>query len=195
MCRVVGRAPGDVLLTRMAHESLTELLGSHKVRIARALARQLRALSPNYATLEITALEANFARLIGLIAHFLQSGDDTSLKNFGTHTAQLRHALGFSTRDFVAATLVFLPVIRQFLVEHHQDAARGLRDYEAFEAVAIPMIAEMGAVFRQVSTEFSDDDDVEVTTPSGRTAARQRFRIESVVGGPEVELSPFHEVD
>jgi hypothetical protein len=92
--------------------------------------------------------------------------------------------------DFLLATLVFLPVMRQFLVEHSQDRAAGMRAYEEFEAIAIPVIAETATMFRQVTTDF-DDDDADITKPDGRARAAGRFAIESVVGGPDDELNPF----
>jgi hypothetical protein len=185
------RRPAPWYSTSMPHEHLVAVIGSHKVRIARALGRQVRSLSPNYASLETGALESSFVQMLTHIARFFETGDDASLKEFTAHTAQLRRALGFGQQDFVLAMLVFLPVLRQFLIEQRGDIARGMKDYEAFEAVALPMIAEASMIFRQVSTEFDDDDDGEVTVPKGRPTGRNRFAIESVLGGPEVERSPF----
>jgi hypothetical protein len=183
----------------MPHERIVSLLTSHKVRIARALTRQVRGLSPNYATLDVDALEASFVRFVGYTAHFLTTGDDTSLKNHAIHTAQLRAALGFRVDDFMLATLVFLPVIRQFLLEHSQDVQSGLRDYEAFEATAIPLMAEAATTFRRAGAGFADiaddDDDDEVTAPTGkrhRPSGKPRsFSIESVTGEATDELTPF----
>jgi hypothetical protein len=185
----------------MSHDRIVSLLTSHKVRIARALTRQVRGLSPNYATLDVDALEASFVRFVGYAAHFLMTGDDTSLKNHAVHTAQLRSALGFRVDDFMLATLVFLPVIRQFLLEHSPDLSSGLREYEAFEAVAIPMMSEAATTFRRASADFADiadDDSDEITAPtgkrhrpSGKQATPRNFLLESVTGDATDELTPF----
>ena len=182
----------------MAHERVVSLLTSHKVRIARALTRQVRGLSPNYASLDVDALEASFVRFVGYAAHFLTTGDDTSLKNHTSHTAQLRSALGFRVDDFMLATLVFLPVIRQFLLEHARDVQSGLRDYEAFEAVAIPLMAEAATTFRRAAADFTDiadDDSEEITAPTGKrhrpSGGQRSFLLESVTGDASDELTPF----
>jgi hypothetical protein len=182
----------------MAHERVVSLLSSHKVRIARALTRQLRGMSPNYASLDVDALEASFVRFVGYAAHYLSTGDDTSLRNHAAHTAQLRSALGFRLDDFMLASLVFLPVIRQFLIEHARDLPTGLKDYEAFEAVAIPMMAEAASTFRRAAANFvdvADDDSDEITAPTGkrhRPSEKPRpFALESVTGDAVDELTPF----
>jgi hypothetical protein len=181
----------------MAHEHVVRLLTTHKVRIARALTRQVQGMSPNYATLDVDALESSFVRFVGYAAHYLSTGDDSSLKNHAAHTAQLRSALGFRVDDFMLATLVFLPVIRQFLLEHAPDLKSGLREYEAFEAASIPLMAEAATTFRRAATNFADigdEDDDEITAPAGKrhsSANNRRFTIESVTGEASDELTPF----
>jgi hypothetical protein len=182
----------------MAHAHVVQLIASHKVRIARALARQVRGMSPNYATLDGPALEASFVRVLGHVAQYLTTGDDSGLKNHAAHTAQLRSALGFRVDDFMLATLVFLPVMRQFLLEHARDLHTGLRDYEAFESVAIPLMAEAANAFRRTGATqnrtFGEDDDDEITAPMGRPVEVVRgrgFAIESVIGDDKEELTPF----
>jgi hypothetical protein len=179
----------------MAHDHLIQLIGSHKVRIARALSRQVRGLSPNYASLDTAALEASFIRVLGHVGQFLTTGDDASLKNHAAHTAQLRSALGFRIDDFMMATLVFLPIIRQFLLEHARDLPTGLREYEAFEAAAIPVMAEAATSFRRAMAghETIGDDDLEdeITTPTHRAvvpARRASFTLETVTGEADEEL-------
>jgi hypothetical protein len=186
----------------MSQERVVALIGSHRVRIARALVRQIRTLSPRYGTIDSAALEQSLLRILSVVSHFLQTGDDGSLRNLTTHTAQLRQALGFSVDDFMSAGLAFLPVMRRFLLEHARTIETGLADYEAFEAVAIPLIAELARMFRVAGAVnakqgdhygFDDDDDNDITLPNrlavvGKPGA---FKIERVVGGDDEELTPF----
>ncbi len=185
----------------MSQERVVALIGSHRVRIARALVRQIRTLSPRYGTIDSAALEQSLLRILSVVSHFLQTGDDASLRNLTTHTAQLRHALGFRVDDFMSAGLAFLPVMRRFLLEHARTVEAGLADYEAFEAVAIPLIAELARMFRVAGAVnaqadhygFDEDDDNDITLPNrlavvGKPGA---FKIERVVGGDDEELTPF----
>jgi hypothetical protein len=175
----------------MHNERTIALITSHKNRMARALARQVRSLSPNYATVDQSALEASFARMLGYVVQFLQSGDDNTLKEYAAHTAQLRSAVGFRADDFMLAALAFLPVVRRFLVENARDVATGLAAYESFEAVAIPLLAETGTLFRHATAKLSDFEDDDITQPSAPKARRNRFVVESVVGDESEELTPF----
>ncbi len=189
----------------MSQARVVALIQSHRVRIARALVRQIRTLSPRYATVDPDALEQSLQRILSVVAHFLQTGDDASLRNITNHTAQLRQALGFRVDDFMSAGLAFLPVMRRFLLEHARSIEEGLADYETFEAVAIPLLAELARMFRIAAAEnaeafgaiTSDDDDEfsddDITLPNrladvGRPGA---FKIERVVGGDDEEFTPF----
>jgi hypothetical protein len=174
----------------MSHERVVELLGSHKVRIARALVRQMRSLSPRYAALEPHALEENLVRLLGLTARFLETGDDSSLKNHTAYTAQLRQALGFKLADFMLATLSFMPVLRRFLIESAPDVAEGLADYEALESVAIPLMANAATLFTDAS---DDDDDEDITQPNQKRSSLfgSQWSIEKVTGSADEELMPW----
>ena len=185
----------------MAHERLISLLTSHRVRIARALVRQVRSLAPVYATVEPEALEQSFQRFLSTVAHLLKSGDDSSLRETASNTAQLRQALGFRVDDYLLAGLSFLPVMRRFLVESGPTVREGLEDYEAFEALAIPLIAETARIFKNASRDVfvglgdddDDDDNDDITIPNqkiGRT--RSPWNIESVIGGADEELTPFN---
>lgn len=175
----------------MSHERVVELLGSHKTRIARALVRQMRALSPAYAELDAHALEENLVRLLTLTARFLETGDDSSLKTHTAYTAQLRQALGFGVADFMLANLSFLPVLRRFLIESASTVSEGLSDYEALEAVAIPIMAHAAALFSQ-SAMPDDDDDDDVTQPNARRPQLSTgFSIERVTGTADEELVPW----
>ena len=189
----------------MSQARVVALIQSRRVRIARALVRQIRTLSPRYATVDPDALEQSLQRILSVVAHFLQTGDDASLRNITNHTAQLRQALGFRVDDFMSAGLAFLPVMRRFLLEHARSIEEGLADYETFEAVAIPLLAELARMFRIAAAEnaeafgaiTSDDDDEfsddDITLPNrladvGRPGA---FKIERVVGGDDEEFTPF----
>jgi hypothetical protein len=115
-----------------------------------------------------------------------------------SNIAQLRQALGFRVDDFLLAGLSFMPVMRRFILEHARDTREGLNDYEAFEAIAIPLIAELARVFRHAGVgdaSIDDDDDDDITVPNGRPgrpAVSQlgAFVIERVVGDANEE-SPF----
>ena len=181
----------------MAHERVVALIQSHRVRIARALVRQIRSLSSRYRTVEPAALEMSLQRILVVIARYLETGDDQALTATASNTAQLRQALGFRVDDFMAAGLSFLPVMRRFIVEHAKDIRQGLDDYEAFESVAIPLLAELARVFRHAGVDHSgissdDDDDDDITIPNQPRAKRTLlpFAIERVVG-PQSEESPF----
>lgn len=175
----------------MAHERVVELLGSHKIRIARALVRQMRALSPRYATLEAVALEENLVRLLTLISRFLETGDESSLVNHTAYTAQLRQALGFTVRDFMMANLSFLPVLRRFLIESAASLEEGLADYEALEAVAIPLMATSAAAFEQAAVGDDDDEDITIPNQKRATLTKSSFNIERVTGSADEELVPW----
>ena len=181
----------------MSNERVVELLTSHKVRIARALMRQMRALSPRYASLEQTALEASLLRFVAVTARFLQTGDDGTLREQTLHTAQLRQALGFKADDFMLAGLSFLPVLRRFLVEHAPSVQQGLDDYETFEAIAIPVLAESVVLFREAGSDdlANDDDEDDPTVPNARRSMLgsklSPFSIERVTGSAEDERTPF----
>lgn len=176
----------------MSHERVVELLGSHKIRIARALVRQMRSLSPRYAALEAIALEENLVRLLTLIARFLETGDESSLRTHTAYTAQLRQALGFELADFMLANLSFLPVLRRFLVESAPTIAEGLADFEALEAVALPIMANAAVIF-SASGEEHDEDDDDITLPNARRPmlSRSGFSIERVTGSADEELVPW----
>jgi len=177
----------------MAHERVVDLLTSHKVRIARALVRQMRALSPRYASLEPGALEGSLLRFVAMTAHFLKTGDNASLREQTVHTAQLRQALGFKADDFMLAGLSFLPVMRRFLVEHAPSVAQGLDDYELFEAEAIALLAESVILFNDASDGLDDDEDPTVPNVPRASLSRSRspFSIERVTGSADDEFTPF----
>jgi hypothetical protein len=181
----------------MAHERVVALISSHRVRIARALVRQIRSLSSQYRTVEPAALEMSLQRILVVIARFLETGDEKALMATTTNTAQLRQALGFRVDDFMSAGLSFLPVMRRFIIEHAKDIREGLDDYEAFEAVAIPLLAALVRVFRHAGADHSgidDDDDADDITipnkPRPTTATLLPFAIERVTG-PASEETPF----
>lgn len=185
----------------MSNTRVVALIGSHRVRIARALVRQIRSLSPRYTTIDPAALEMSLQRLLVVIARFLETGDETALKAATMNTAQLRQALGFRVDDFMAGGLSFLPVMRRFLVEHAPNIQQGLDDYETFEAVAIPLIAELARVFRHAGVDSGsadsfgdiseDEDEDDITIPNqSRPGSQMPFAIERVTG-PDSEETPF----
>jgi len=181
------------------HSRTVALLNSHRTRVARALVRQIRTLSPRYATVEPSALEMSLQRTIMVVSRYLETGDDKALKATTMNTAQLRQALGFRVDDFMAAGLAFLPVVRRFIIEHASDLRTGLEDYEAFESVAIPLLAELARVFRHAGAaashdefaDLNDDDNDDITIPNRtRQDSVVPFQIERVTG-PDSDETPF----
>ncbi len=184
----------------MANERTVELLTSHRTRIARALVRQIRALSERYATIDPQALEMSLARILNVVTLMLKTGDQTVLKAAVLNTAQLRQALGFRVDDFMAAGLAFLPVCRRFILDHARTLEEGIEDYEAFEAIGIPLLSELARVFRHAGkndvrgapyASISDDDDLgedDITVPNGqRSLSVLPFMIERVTGNESDE--------
>src|SRR3954463_2087517 len=102
----------------MGTERVVSLLRSHRVRIARALVRQARALAPRYEQIDQLALERSYLGLIFAVERVLEIGDDTVLAEQTEQIASMRSAVGFQMEDFVLASLGWLPVIRTFLMEH-----------------------------------------------------------------------------
>lgn len=169
------------------------------MRIAKALGRQIRAASVQYRSIEVEALEQSLQRLLVVIARYLETGDEAPLKAATSNTAQLRQALGFRVDDFLLAGLSFMPVMRRFILEHAHDLREGIDDYELFEAVAIPLIAELARVFRHAgadpSSDFGDDDDDDdITMPNRGNPSHKsqlgHYAIERVTGDASEE-SPF----
>lgn len=172
----------------MSSARVVSLLRSHRVRIARALVRQARALAPRYEQIDQAAQERNFLALLVGIERLLERGEDGPLLDAAAHTAQLRAAMGFRMEDFVLAGLAFLPVIRRFIIEHAGSTEEGLDDYEAFEAVALPFVGRTASIFLDAAEE--------PTMPNGgppvRTDAERQLkpiRIERVIGGEDEEES------
>ena len=174
----------------MSLAPVVQLIRSHRVRIARALVRQVRVLVPRYAQLDSSAQERNFIALLVAVERLLESGDDALLMEVTAQVAQLRASMGFQIEDFTAAALAFLPVMRRFLVEHSASAIKGLDEYEEFEALALPVLGRVGSVFL--------DADEDVTLPSSTKKEPRKkiapgrlvpIRIERVSGSAEEEES------
>jgi hypothetical protein len=172
----------------MANERLVKLLKGHRVRIARALVRQTRALVPRYEQLDAGAQERNFLSLLLGVERLLEHGDDAPLLEVAAHVAQLRASMGFRVEDFSVAAMCFLPVIRRFVLEHAGNIAEGLDDYEEFESVALPYLGRAAIIFMDASED--------PTQPNARAVLQKKLsaagpmkpiRIERVTGTEEEE--------
>ena len=168
----------------MAHERTTELLRSHRVRVAKALARQTRTLVPRYAQVESNALERSFLTLLNAVERLLSTGDARQLVQSAEYVAQLRAMTGFRIDDFTTAAVCFLPVLRRFILERATNLQEGLADYEAFEEVALPFIGRATRIFIAAEGDGLDD---EVTAPSHAPLFPTRTVIERVVGDASEE--------
>jgi hypothetical protein len=166
-------------------ERVVKLLRSHRVRIARALVRQTRALAPRYEQLDATGQEHSFITLLLAVERLLERGEEGPLLDTAAHLAQMRAALGFRIEDFSLAALSFLPVMRRFIVENSATVSEGLDDYEHFEAIALPFVGRATAIFLEASEEPTVPNARRVqTTPDG---PMKPLRIERVTGTDEEE--------
>jgi hypothetical protein len=137
----------------MGLERVVKLIRSHRVRVARALVRQTRALVPRYEALDPLAQERTFYSLLLGVERLLEHGDEEPMLDVASHIAQLRVTMGFRVEDFTAASLSFLPVVRRFIMEHAEDFNQGIADYEQFEAIALPFLARSGNIFSDAAEE------------------------------------------
>ncbi len=170
----------------MSMERVVKLLRSHRVRIARALVRQTRALVPRYEQVDNTAQERSFLALLLGVEPLLARGDERALLDAASHIAQLRASMGFRVEDFATAALGFLPVIRRFIVENSADATEGLDDYEAFEAIALPYLGRAASIFLDAAEDPTIPNVQRAPIPSARGALKP-IRIERVTGTEEEE--------
>jgi hypothetical protein len=177
----------------MGHDRVVALLGSHRVRIARAWARQTRAVVPRYREVEERALEKGLANLVGAFERVLSGGPEHTLLQSAGGVAQMRLAAGFAVPDLLVATVCFLSVMRRFLVDRAPTVEEGLDDFEAVEAVCLPLLNKITTVFLQSQSD---------TMPGGYDLSKlqrmlstdsgpfERFPIEEVVGDASEEETP-----
>jgi hypothetical protein len=169
----------------MANPRIVTLLRGHRVRIARALVRQVRALVPRYEQLDTSAQERNFLSLLLGVERLLEYGDDAPLLEVAGHIAQLRASMGFRVEDFSIASTCFLPVIRRFILEHAPELREGLEDYEAFESVALPFIGRAASIFMDAAEDPTQPNAVRAKKTLSQPV--RPIRIERVTGTEEEE--------
>lgn len=179
----------------MSHQRVVSLLRSHRVRIARALVRQTRALAPRYEQLDQAAQERNFVALLLAVETLVEKGVEAPVLDQVSHLAQMRAAMGFRVDDFVLAGLAFLPVLRRFMIENSKNVEEGLDDYETLEAIALPFVGRAASIF----LDAAEDPTVPnanrqglagaPTQPQGQRLAQAmtKLRIERVTGTDEEE--------
>jgi hypothetical protein len=166
---------------------LVTLLRAHRVRIARAMARQVRSMSPRYQQVELEALERSFYGLNMAIERMFESGEHAELLDRTAFTAQLRAQLGFQLEDLTVAGLCYFPVIRRFLLDHSETVDDALDDLDDFDRIAIPVLARGVGLFRdagdatvpgsfggafQVERVIGPDDDEQTASYSGLFSSR-----------------------
>lgn len=170
---------------------------SHRVRIARALVRQTRALAPRYEQLDQSAQERNFVALLLAVETLVEKGVDTPVLDQVSHLAQMRAAMGFRVDDFVLAALAFLPVLRRFVIENSKSIEEGLEDYETLEAIALPFVGRAASIFLDAAEDPTVPNANKqaaagaATQPQGKridaAKAMAKLRIERVTGTEEEE--------
>lgn len=170
----------------MGTERVVKLLRSHRVRIARALVRQTRALAPRYEQLDQSAQERNFMALLLAIETLVEKGDDEAVLDQVGHLAQMRAAMGFRVDDFVLAGLAFLPVLRRFVIENSKSFDEGIDDYEALEAIALPFIGRSATIFLDAADDPTLPNAVRAPLVQ-KSDKMNRLRIERVTGSEDEE--------
>jgi hypothetical protein len=172
----------------MGTERVVKLLRSHRVRIARALVRQTRALAPRYEQIDAAAQERNFLALLIAIDRLLEQGDEKPIMDAAANIASLRASMGFRVEDFSLASLGFLPVIRRFIIENSPSTEEGLDDYEAFEAIALPLIGRAASIFLDAAEDPTQPNAQRVAIDPQKVFAKLGpVRIERVTGSEEDE--------
>lgn len=174
----------------MGTERVVKLLRGHRVRIARALVRQTRALAPRYEQLDAAAQERSFLTLLLATERLLERGEDGPILDTAAHIAEMRAAMGFRVDDFALAALGFLPVLRRFIVENARTTDEGLDDYEAFEAVALPLIGRAATIFLEATEDPTMPNQLRPAPAPARSAPAgkvPRLRIERVTGNTDEE--------
>lgn len=173
----------------MGTERVVKLLRGHRVRIARAMVRQTRALAPRYEQLDSMAQERSFITLLIATERLLERGEEAPLLDAANHIAEMRAAMGFRVDDFVLAALGFLPVLRRFIVENARNTDEGLDDYEAFEAIALPFIGRAATIFLEATEDPTMPNQLRPSPPkkAAATSSINPLRIERVTGTAEEE--------
>lgn len=131
--------------------------------LAKVTVRQIKHVVPRYRDMDDLPLERNISLLLRGVVQLLEKSDERWLVSVVRDVAQLRALGGFTTSDFLMAGLCFLPVIRSLLVRKVAPAEEALRLYDEVEAVAIPFLGRITAMFESValpSMAEADDDQV-----------------------------------
>lgn len=170
----------------MPTEMTAKLLKSHKVRIAKAMARQVQSLVARYRNVDQTVLEKNLATLMDAGYLLFSAGDESRLMMVMQHIMQIRSLGGFQTSEFLLACMSFLPVMRRLLFEK-LPVAQALAEYEAVETVALPFFGRFVSLFEEAQAQWQED-----ATPvdlARRFGPMGSVAVEAVVGDDDVELT------
>lgn len=150
------------MTTTTEHDDLAEravsLVEADRLRLARAIARQIQVTVPRYQSVDADALAGNIHTVLGSVRPLVISHDTVRLGRVVEDIVRLRVAAGFGFGEFLASALCFLPVIRRFLVMRAKDPAVGLEMYERVEAVVLPFLGQVATVFLDASFEVTDPD-------------------------------------
>jgi len=172
----------------MGTERVVKLLQGHRVRIAKALVRQARALAPRYEQLDLLAMERSYIQLIFAVEKMLAHGDDSSLIEQTEQLAAMRRATGFQMEEFLLGSLGWLPVMRRFILEQGQSIDEAIADYDAFEAIALPFVARAASTFLEAEEEPTLPNAARPRTRSSQRIKSLRVeRVERVSGSEEEE--------
>ncbi len=176
----------------MANERVVDLLQSHRIRISRAWARQVRSVVPRYREIDQIALERNLANLLAGLERLLRTGKERALLDAVAGVTQMRLAAGFVVPDLLVATVCFLSVARRFLIEKSASAVEGLDDFEALEAICLPLMGKVATVFLE-STNDAVPGGYDLSRfqqlLSGESGPFQRVKFERVTGDDDEEVT------
>lgn len=166
-----------------------QLMSEHHQRIAQAVVRQQQRLIPRYRQMNVHVLERNMTTILGGLQQLAEMGSDRRLMQILSDVAQIRQLGGVTLPEFLTAALCFLPVLRRFFMEKTGDAAEAMQVYASVEAIAVPLMARISAMYLDSGTlpgELTDGPRIPSAHPN-LALVELPFTIEPVVGDANVE--------
>ncbi|MFH1807589.1 MAG: hypothetical protein ABIJ09_02500 [Pseudomonadota bacterium] len=160
------------------------LIGAYLKPLAKATAQQVREMVPRYNQVDQVALVRNIELILDATRGVLEQGDERRLMSVLTTIMDLRQAAGFTIRDFVVASLAGFPVARRFFIARSPDAVEGLRLFEAFECVMLPITGRIADTFSRLNEDSTTiPDGVSLSTMlnlAGLAESTESFEIAAV---------------
>lgn len=138
-----------------------ELIEGDKARLGRAVARQQQLMVARYAEVDAEALARNNQTILGCLGDLVLSRRPDTLAALVENIAQMRGAGGFDVSEFVVSAMCFFPVLRRFLVHRADSTAEGLIMFEAVEAVGLPFVGRVAAIFLEAVTDSTDPEGID----------------------------------